>query len=78
MVPKTVSANFEEAWIGFSLALESYTSQQDVGQRQWVQITNGVAEFVLTESFSTAQFIDVLYSDKDSGNWYCGDFSLEK
>jgi Bacterial TSP3 repeat len=72
VVSNTVPANFEGAWIGFSLPLESYTSRQDVGQRQWGQITNGVAEFVLTESFSTAQYIDVLYSDKDSGNWNGG------
>ena len=31
------------------------------------QITNGVARFTLTESFSTPQFIRVRYADKDSG-----------
>ena len=47
-------------------------SYGDIGQWQWVQMTNGVARFTINESFSTTQLVRVLYSDTDSGNWNGG------
>ena len=72
VISNTVPANFEGAWIGFSYPQEYMISHGDIGSRQWVQITNGVATFTFNEGFSTPQMVGVLYSDSDSGNWNGG------
>jgi hypothetical protein len=73
LIPGTVPANFEGAWIGFSYPLEYLTSMADVNNPwQWGQMTNGVAAFTLNQSFSTPQIVRVRYSDVDSGNWNKG------
>lgn len=72
VISNTVPANFQSAWIGFSLPQEYMMSYAQIGQWQWVQMSNGVAQFTINESFSTPQLVRVLYSDTDSGNWNGG------
>lgn len=73
VIPGTVPANFDKAWIGFSYPLENLTSYADISNPwQWMQMTNGVARFNFNQSFSTPQIVRVRYSDPDSGNWNKG------
>ena len=72
VISNTVPANFQRAWIGFSLPQEYSLSYDTIGDWQWVQMTNGVAHLTINESFSTPQLVRVLYSDTDSGYWNGG------
>jgi hypothetical protein len=73
LIPGTTPANFNKAWIGFSLPQEYMMSYSDINNPwEWMQMTNGVATFDINESFSTPQIVRVRYSDVDSGNWNKG------
>jgi hypothetical protein len=69
LVPGTVPADFEGAPIGFTLPQEYLTSYAEIGSWQWVKMTNGTAELILNQSFSTPQIVRVRYSDAKSTSW---------
>ena len=73
VISNTVPADFERAWIGFSYPQEYLMTLSTINNPWlWVQMTNGVAQFILNESFATPQIVRVRYSDVDSGNWNKG------
>jgi hypothetical protein len=59
-------AEFEGAWIGFDVPVEYMTAYANASQREWLQISNGVARYTVVQAMTRPQVMGIVYDDDAS------------